>query len=150
MLTVDNIHSYYDKSHVLEGVSLTVNPGELVTLLGRNGAGKTTTLRSILGIICPRQGQIHFNGKPLVGQKIFEIARQGLALVPENRGIFRLLTVEENLRIAVRKTSRWQMEDVYAMFPRLRSGAKTPAMHCPVVSSRCSPSPAHCSTTPSC
>ena len=112
MLTVDNIHSYYDKSHVLEGVSLTVNPGELVTLLGRNGAGKTTTLRSILGIICPRQGQIHFNGQPLVGQKIFEIARQGLALVPENRGIFRLLTVEENLRIAVRKTSRWQMDDV--------------------------------------
>ncbi|MGH8408161.1 MAG: ABC transporter ATP-binding protein, partial [Pseudomonas sp.] len=124
MLTVDNIHSYYDKSHVLEGVSLTVNPGELVTLLGRNGAGKTTTLRSILGIICPRQGQIHFNGQPLVGQKIFEIARQGLALVPENRGIFRLLTVEENLRIAVRKTSRWQMEDVYGMFPRLRERRK--------------------------
>ena len=94
MLIVENIHSYYDKSHVLEGVSLTVNPGELVTLLGRNGAGKTTTLRSILGIICPRQGQIHFNGQALVGQKIFEIARQGLALVPENRGIFRLLTVE--------------------------------------------------------
>jgi len=109
MLTVDNIHSYYDKSHVLEGVSLTVNPGELVTLLGRNGAGKTTTLRSILGIICPRQGQIHFNGQPLVGQK---------------RGIFRLLTVEENLRIAVRKTSRWQMEDVYGMFPRLKERRK--------------------------
>lgn len=121
MLTVDNIHSYYDKSHVLEGVSLTVNPGELVTLLGRNGAGKTTTLRSILGIICPRQGQIHFNGQPLVGQKIFEIARQGLALVPENRGIFRLLTVEENLRIAVRKTSRWQMEEVSACAERRAS-----------------------------
>jgi len=105
MLIVENIHSYYDKSHVLEGVSLRVNPGELVTLLGRNGAGKTTTLRSILGIICPRQGQIHFNGQ---------------ALVPENRGIFRLLTVEENLRIAVRKTSRWQLEDVYGMFPRLK------------------------------
>src|SRR5471032_3076705 len=83
-----------------------------------------STLRSILGIICPRQGQIHFNGQPLVGQKIFEIARQGLALVPENRGIFRLLTVEENLRIAVRKTSRWQMEDVYGMFPRLKERRK--------------------------
>ncbi|QCG66786.1 ABC transporter ATP-binding protein [Pseudomonas veronii] len=80
MLIVENIHSYYDKSHVLEGVSLTVNPGELVTLLGRNGAGKTTTLRSILGIICPRQGQIHFNGQALVGQKIFEIARQGVGV----------------------------------------------------------------------
>jgi len=124
MLIVENIHSYYDKSHVLEGVSLTVNPGELVTLLGRNGAGKTTTLRSILGIICPRQGQIHFNGQALVGRKIFEIARQGLALVPENRGIFRLLTVEENLRIAARKTSRWQLEDVYAMFPRLKERRK--------------------------
>ncbi|MEX5669116.1 ATP-binding cassette domain-containing protein, partial [Pseudomonas neuropathica] len=118
------IHSYYDKSHVLEGVSLQVNAGEQVTLLGRNGAGKTTTLRSILGIICPRQGQIRFNGQELVGQKIFEIARQGLALVPEHRGIFRLLSVEENLRIAQRKTSRWQLEDVYAMFPRLKERRK--------------------------
>ncbi|AZC38418.1 ABC transporter ATP-binding protein [Pseudomonas chlororaphis] len=124
MLTVENIHSYYDKSHVLEGVSLQVNAGELVTLLGRNGAGKTTTLRSILGIICPRQGQIRFNGQELVGKKIFEIARQGLALVPEHRGIFRLLSVEENLRIAQRKSSRWQLEDVYGMFPRLKERRK--------------------------
>ena len=124
MLTVENIHSYYDKSHVLEGVSLQVNPGELVTLLGRNGAGKTTTLRSILGIICPRQGQIRFNGQDMVGRKIFEIAREGLALVPEHRGIFRLLSVEENLRIAQRKSSRWQLEDVYSMFPRLKERRK--------------------------
>ncbi|MDF0729168.1 ABC transporter ATP-binding protein [Pseudomonas entomophila] len=120
MLTVDSIHSYYDKSHVLEGVSLQVGAGELVTLLGRNGAGKTTTLRSILGIVRPRQGQIHFNGQALVGREIFDIARQGIALVPEHRGIFRLLSVEENLKIAARKGSRWQLEDVYAMFPRLR------------------------------
>ena len=124
MLTVDTIHSYYDKSHVLEGVSLQVNPGELVTLLGRNGAGKTTTLRSILGIICPRQGQVRFNGQDMVGRKVFEIAREGLALVPEHRGIFRLLSVEENLRIAQRKSSRWQLEDVYAMFPRLKERRK--------------------------
>lgn len=124
MLTVDTIHSYYDKSHVLEGVSLQVNPGELVTLLGRNGAGKTTTLRSILGIICPRQGQVRFNGQDMVGRKVFEIAREGLALVPEHRGIFRLLSVEENLRIAQRKSSRWQLEDVYAMFPRLKDRRK--------------------------
>nr|WP_314482402.1 ABC transporter ATP-binding protein [uncultured Pseudomonas sp.] len=124
MLTVDSIHSYYDKSHVLEGVSLQVNPGELVTLLGRNGAGKTTTLRSILGIICPRQGQVRFNGQDMVGRKVFEIAREGLALVPEHRGIFRLLSVEENLRIAQRKSSRWQLEDVYAMFPRLKERRK--------------------------
>ncbi|HWD34456.1 MAG: ABC transporter ATP-binding protein [Pseudomonas sp.] len=120
MLNVDNIHSYYDKSHVLEGVSLNVGDGELVTLLGRNGAGKTTTLRSILGIVRPRQGQIHFKGQPLVGREIFEIARQGIALVPEHRGIFRLLSVEENLKIAARKDSRWQLADVYTMFPRLK------------------------------
>jgi branched-chain amino acid transport system ATP-binding protein len=124
MLTVENIHSYYDKSHVLEGVSLEVREGELVTLLGRNGAGKTTTLRSILGIVQPRQGQIRFNGKALVGQQTFEIARQGLALVPEHRGIFRLLSVEENLRIATRKSSRWQLADIYQMFPRLQERRK--------------------------
>ena len=120
MLNVDSIHSYYDKSHVLEGVSLKVEAGELVTLLGRNGAGKTTTLRSILGIVRPRQGQISFNGQQLVGREIFDIARLGIALVPEHRGIFRQLSVEENLRIAVRKDSRWQLEDVYNMFPRLK------------------------------
>ncbi|MFJ3075266.1 MULTISPECIES: ABC transporter ATP-binding protein [Pseudomonas] len=120
MLNVESIHSYYDKSHVLEGVSLQVGDGELVTLLGRNGAGKTTTLRSILGIVRPRQGQISFNGQQLVGREIFDIARQGIALVPEHRGIFRQLSVEENLKIAVRKDSRWQLEDVYGMFPRLK------------------------------
>ena len=120
MLSVESIHSYYDKSHVLEGVSLKVEAGELVTLLGRNGAGKTTTLRSILGIVRPRQGQISFNGQQLVGREIFDIARLGIALVPEHRGIFRQLSVEENLKIAVRKTSRWQLEDVYSMFPRLK------------------------------
>ncbi|MBF8748378.1 ABC transporter ATP-binding protein [Pseudomonas putida] len=120
MLDVDSIHSYYDKSHVLEGVSLKVGAGELVTLLGRNGAGKTTTLRSILGIVRPRQGQITFNGEALVGREIFDIARRGIALVPEHRGIFRQLSVEENLKIAVRKDSRWQLEDVYGMFPRLK------------------------------
>ena len=120
MLNVDSIHSYYDKSHVLEGVSLKVEAGELVTLLGRNGAGKTTTLRSILGIVRPRQGQISFNGQQLVGREIFDIARLGIALVPEHRGIFRQLSVEENLRIAVHKDSRWQLEDVYSMFPRLK------------------------------
>ena len=124
MLIVENIHSYYDKSHVLEGVSLEVREGELVTLLGRNGAGKTTTLRSILGIVQPRQGQIRFNGKALEGQQTFEIARQGLALVPEHRGIFRLLSVEENLRIATRKSSRWQLADIYQIFPRLQERRK--------------------------
>ncbi|MCA1939724.1 MAG: ABC transporter ATP-binding protein [Caenispirillum bisanense] len=120
MLVVDGIHSYYGKSHVLEGVSLEVKAGELVTLLGRNGAGKTTTLRSIAGMVRPRAGSITFEGRETVGRESFQIARSGVAFVQESRGIFGLLTVEENLRIAARKGGRWSIEDVYQMFPRLR------------------------------
>lgn len=123
-LEVSQVHSYYDKSHVLEGISLEVQPGELVTLLGRNGAGKTTTLRSIAGIVRPRQGSIRFDGSELVGREVFDIARRGIALVPEHRGIFGLLSVEENLNIAVRNGSRWSLQDVYAMFPRLHERRK--------------------------
>ncbi|MDO6418663.1 ABC transporter ATP-binding protein [Amphritea sp. 2_MG-2023] len=118
-LELNNVHSYYGKSHVLEGLSLEVGSGELVTLLGRNGAGKTTTLRSIMGIVKPKQGSIRFNDVELVGKETFEIARYGIALVPEHRGIFSLLSVEENLAIAVRTGSRWDIGDVYEMFPRL-------------------------------
>ena len=119
MLELNNIHSYYGKSHVLEGVSLTVGPGELVTLLGRNGAGKTTTLRSIVGIVTPRKGTVQFEGQEMVGRESFQIARAGISLVPEHRGIFGMLSVEENLAIAVRKGGRWSIADVYQMFPRL-------------------------------
>ncbi|WP_211232688.1 ABC transporter ATP-binding protein [Marinobacterium litorale] len=118
-LEINRIHSYYGKSHVLEGVSLEVNPGELVTLLGRNGAGKTTTLRSIVGIVRPAEGSIVFDGEELIGKEVFEIARLGVSLVPEHRGIFGLLSVEENLAIALRASSRWSLSDVYEMFPRL-------------------------------
>lgn len=118
-LEINGIHSYYEKSHVLEGVSLQVNPGELVTLLGRNGAGKTTTLRSITGIVKPAKGSIVFNNEELVGREIFDIARKGVLLVPEHRGIFGILSVEENLAIAVRSSSRWSLADIYEMFPRL-------------------------------
>ncbi|WP_353980100.1 ABC transporter ATP-binding protein [Salinicola endophyticus] len=119
MLEVDDIHSYYDKSHVLEGVSLKVEAGELVTLLGRNGAGKTTTLKSIVGLVPPRRGSVRFDGRIINGQEPFRIARQGVALVPEHRGIFGLLSVEENLKIAARRSSRWQLADIYRLFPRL-------------------------------
>lgn len=118
LLDVENIHSYYGKSHVLEGVSLSVNEGELVTLLGRNGAGKTTTLRSIAGVVQPKAGSIRFNGQEMIGREIHRIARAGIALVPEHRGIFALLTVEENLKIAVRD-GWWKVSDVYDLFPRL-------------------------------
>lgn len=120
MLELDNVHSYYGKSHVLEGVSLHVDAGELVTLLGRNGAGKTTTLKSVMGLVDTRQGRITFEGHDVTGQQPFHIARRGVALVPEHRGIFSILTVEENLKISVRKGSRWQLEDIYRWFPRLK------------------------------
>lgn len=118
LLEVETIHSYYGKSHVLEGVSLSVAAGELVTLLGRNGAGKTTTLRSIAGVVRPKSGSVKFDGEEMIGREIYRIARAGIALVPEHRGIFALLTVEENLRIAVRE-GWWKLTDVYDLFPRL-------------------------------
>ncbi|KYO51686.1 MAG: ABC transporter ATP-binding protein [Tistrella sp.] len=119
MLTLDQVHAYYGKSHVLEGVSLEVRPGELVTLLGRNGAGKTTTLKSIAGMV-DTKGTISFDGTSIAGRPSHDIARRGVALVQEHRGIFGMLSVEENLKISVRKGSRWSLDDVYAMFPRLK------------------------------
>ena len=120
MLDVQDIHGYYDKSHVLQGVSLAIGDGELVTLLGRNGAGKSTTLKAIAGIVPPRGGRVLFHGKDIAGMAPHRIAREGLCFVPEHRGIFKLLTVEENLKLAARKASPWQLEDVYRIFPRLR------------------------------
>ncbi len=118
-LEVDDVHGYYGKSHILQGVSLEVRPGEVVTLLGRNGAGKTTTLKSVSGLLAPRTGRVRFQGTDVTGWKPHRIAQLGLALVPEHRGIFGLLTVEENLRIAIRKGAPWTLKDVYAIFPRL-------------------------------
>lgn len=120
ILDVDNLHAHYGKSHVLQGVCFAVGDGELVTLLGRNGAGKTTTLKSIAGVVTPTQGRVAFAGKPLQGQASHVIARQGVCLVPEHRGIFKLLTVEENLMLGLRKRSPWQLDDVYRIFPRLK------------------------------
>ena len=120
ILGVDNLHAHYGKSHVLQGISFHVNNGELVTLLGRNGAGKTTTLKSIVGVVPPTQGTVRLFGHELQGMPSHVIARQGVCLVPEHRGIFKLLTVEENLMLAQRKGSPWQLEDVYRIFPRLK------------------------------
>lgn len=119
LLEVEGLHSYYGKSHILQGVSISVGEGEVVTLLGRNGAGKSTTLKSIVGQVTPGHGSIRFAGSEVSGQPAFRIAKAGISLVPENRGIFSLLTVEENLRIAERKGAPWSLRDIYGIFPRL-------------------------------
>jgi len=120
ILDVAELHGYYGKSHVLQGVSLAVAAGEVVTLLGRNGAGKTTTLKTIVGAVRPQQGTVRFMGTDVAGMPPHRVAALGICLVPEHRGIFKLLSVEENLTMAARKTSPWQLADVYRIFPRLK------------------------------
>ncbi|MFJ1212714.1 ABC transporter ATP-binding protein [Burkholderia pyrrocinia] len=120
MLDVKEVHACYGKSHVLQGISLNVNEGETVTLLGRNGAGKSTTLKTIAGVVAPTGGTVTFAGRPVSGQAAHRIAARGLCFVPEHRGIFRLLSVEENLRLGARRDSPWQLDDIYRIFPRLK------------------------------
>lgn len=120
MLNVENINSFYGKSHILHDVSLQIKDNELVTLLGRNGAGKTTTLKTIVGLITPKTGSIAFDGQPIHNLRSYVIAGKGVCLVPEHRGVFRLLTVEENLELGMRKESPWGLSDVYEIFPRLK------------------------------
>ncbi len=124
ILELDQVHAHYGKSHVLQGLSLQVNDGELVTLLGRNGAGKTTTLKSIAGVVRPTQGSVRFCGQAIEGLAAHLIAKRGICLVPEHRGIFKLLTVEENLLLGQRKQSPWQLDNVYRIFPRLKERRK--------------------------
>jgi branched-chain amino acid transport system ATP-binding protein len=119
MLELDNVHAYYGESHVLNGVSLRVGRGEIVSLLGRNGAGKTTTVLAIMGYLTPDPGRIVYAGTDLKGVPPHRIARRGFGFVPQERGIFPSLTVEENLTVAARK-GKWSLEDVYGLFPRLR------------------------------
>ena len=126
LLAIQDLHAYYGEAHILQGVSLTVQPGEVVTLIGRNGAGKTTTLRSILGIVTPRGGHITFDGLELAGLPTHTIAQRGIAYVPEERRILPNLSVEENLRLGrlgaggSRSDGEAMMEEVLGHFPRLR------------------------------
>ncbi len=126
MLTVDDIHTYYGESYILQGVSLRVGPGELVCLLGRNGAGKTTTLRSIIGFTPPRKGRISFKGQDLATLPSDRIARLGIGLVPQGRRIFPDLSVRENLLLAARRKGGdgWDLSSVYGEMPRLREREK--------------------------
>ncbi|MBI5593331.1 MAG: ABC transporter ATP-binding protein [Deltaproteobacteria bacterium] len=124
MLEVSDIHTYYGLSHVLFGVSLTVNQGEIVCLLGRNGAGKSTTMRSIMGLNPPQNGTIRFKGITCTGQKPYLLARMGMGFVPDDRRVFADLTVGENLEIVQRKhqkTGIWNKDAVYDFFPPLRN-----------------------------
>jgi branched-chain amino acid transport system ATP-binding protein len=121
-LEVDAIHTFYGDSHVLHGVSLRVEPGEAVALLGRNGAGKTTLIRSIMGFTPPREGRILLEGEPIHRWPAHRIARRGLALVPQGRRIFAPLSVRENLLLGARPDG-WTIERVLELFPRLRERA---------------------------
>ncbi len=105
LLEVSEIHTYYDESHILEGVSLSVGDDEVVALMGRNGVGKTTTLRSILQLTPPRKGEITYKGESIVGRSTHEVAERGIGWIPEDRRVFGHLTVDENLRAAVRSDS---------------------------------------------
>ncbi len=122
MLEVNGIHTYYGLSHILFGVSLKVERGEVVCLLGRNGAGKTTTMKSIAGLVPPREGRIIFKGEEITGLEPYRIARKGIGYVPDDRRIFADLTVEENLEIAERRRDGdgWSKERVYELFPALK------------------------------
>ena len=120
LLRVNDLHTYYGDSHILQGVSLEVNPGEIVVLAGRHGAGKTTTLLSIMGIQPPSQGSIIFQDREIAGLPSWTIARRGIGLVPENRRLFPELTVQENLEVASKATTKgYNLETAYADFPEL-------------------------------
>ena len=125
LVEVEDIHTYYGKSHILHGVSLHVGPGEVVGLLGRNGVGKSTTLKSIIGLVNPSEGRVLLEGKPITNLPAHTLARRGIAYVPEDRRIFRLLTVMENLRTGLDRRGvgdakkRELLDKVFAFFPRL-------------------------------
>jgi branched-chain amino acid transport system ATP-binding protein len=118
-LTAEGLHTYYDKSHILHGVSLEAADGQVTALLGRNGAGKTTTLRSLMGLTAPRKGRVTIFGKETTNWPPFRIAALGVGYVPEGRRIFPNLTVHENLRVPLERPGRWTPESIYRLFPRL-------------------------------
>lgn len=122
LLTIQNLHAYYGKSHVLQGVDLVIGEGEIVSLLGRNGVGRSTMVKAIMGQV-DATGSICYRGEELLGLKAFQIAHKGIGYVPENRDIFSTLTVEQNLILGEKKgrPSRWHLADMYQMFPGLKA-----------------------------
>ncbi|ERF82457.1 ABC transporter ATP-binding protein [Bradyrhizobium viridifuturi] len=129
MLEVRNLHAYYGKSHILQGVDLDIAAGEVVSLLGRNGVGRSTTVKAIMGEV-PPQGTIRFKGQDIAGLPSHKIARLGLGYVPEHRDIFPSLTVRQNLILGIkdpRRPGKWRLQEMLDMFPNLARRADTPA-----------------------
>ncbi|MBW1711459.1 MAG: ABC transporter ATP-binding protein [Deltaproteobacteria bacterium] len=132
-LEVEDLNTYYGASHVLQGISLTVNEGEIVSLLGRNGMGKSTTLKSIMGLVKPKSGKVTFKGKDLTGYPPYKIARAGIAYVPEERRIFPNLSVFDNLAMGIKSGQNkngqngntWTVDRVFEHFPMLKKRAKS-------------------------
>ena len=131
LLQVDDLHAHYGKSHILRGVSFTVERGEVVSLLGRNGSGRSTTLKALMGLVSPSGGRVRLAQRQLAGAKPHTICRAGLAYVPEEREVFANLTVDENLRMGVQPpvadALRWTMDQMFDYFPRLKERRNTKA-----------------------
>jgi branched-chain amino acid transport system ATP-binding protein len=127
ILELEDVHTYYGESYVLQGISLKVDEGSAVAVLGRNGMGKTTTIRSIIGLTPPRKGVIRFKGEDITGVQPHLIAQKGMGLIPQGRHIFSSLSVEENLTMPARpgvKANSWTIDKVYSFFPVLKERAK--------------------------
>ena len=128
MLKIKNLHSYYGKSHILQGISLSIEEGEIVSLLGRNGVGRSTFIKSIMGMV-KSEGSILFNNKEILGRSIHEIANLGIGYVSENRDIFPDLTVQENLELGKKENKygiKWNIEELFDLFPNLKTRIKVP------------------------
>jgi branched-chain amino acid transport system ATP-binding protein len=127
-LQVSNLNAFYGKSHVLHGVDIQIEPGEIVSLLGRNGVGRSTTVKAMMGLV-QASGSVKFKDQELIGKKTYEIAHLGLGYVPENRDVFPTLTVAQNLELGLKgkKPGRWSFNDMYKMFPRLKEREKVQA-----------------------
>jgi branched-chain amino acid transport system ATP-binding protein len=127
LLKVENLQAWYGESHVLHGVNLHVNQGEMICILGRNGMGKTTTLRTIMGILRKRSGKISFAGQDMMALPLHKTARAGLGFIPEERGIFASLSVEENLMLPPKVAEGgMSVEEIYTLFPNLKERRNSP------------------------
>ena len=125
MLKISNLHAFYGKSHILRGINLTVDKGEIIALLGRNGVGRSTLVKSIMGLV-PTTGSILFKDKEIVGNSTHDIALKGIGYVPENRDVFSTLTVKENLLLGVKDKNvkaEWTVEEMFSLFPNLKERA---------------------------